>query len=137
MNPANGHAYKKVHCETRDDAITQATAEKAHLVTINDVKEQKWLSAVFGPEFYWIGLSDAKKEGKWQWHNSEPLTYQNWLPDDYFSESLDASKTDYAVITFIDGKWYPVSTKSVIARMTKMAIIEKADVKINQPSKKK
>ena len=137
VNPANGHAYKKVHCETRDDAITQATEEKAHLVTINDAKEQTWLSAVFGPEFYWIGLSDAKKEGKWQWHNSEPLTYQNWLPDDYFSESLDASKTDYAVITFIDGKWYPVSTKSVIARMTKIAIIEKADMKINQPSKKK
>ncbi len=137
VNPENGHAYKKVYCKTRDDAIAQAAEEKAHLVTINNAKEQKWLSAVFGPEFYWIGLSDAKKEGKWQWHNGEPLTYQNWLPDDYFSESLDASKTDYAVITFIDGKWYPVSTKSVIARMTKIAIIEKADVKIKPPSKKK
>ena len=56
VNPENGHAYKKVHCETRDDAITQVTEEKAHLVTINNAKEQTWLSAVFGPEFCWIGL---------------------------------------------------------------------------------
>ena len=144
VNPENGHAYKKVHCETRDDAITQAIEEKAHLVTINNAKEQAWLSAVFGPEFCWIGLkrvtpvgTPSKRAEKWEWHNGEPLTYQNWLPDDYFSESLDASKTDYAVITFVDGKWYPVSTKSIIARMTKMAIIEKADVKINRSSKKK
>ena len=144
VNPENGHAYKKVHCKTRDDAIAQVTEEKAHLVTINNAKEQTWLSAVFGPEFCWIGLkrvppvgTPSKRVEKWEWHNGEPLTYQNWLPDDYFSESLDASKTDYAVITFVDGKWYPVSTKSVIARMTKMAIIEKADMKINRSSKKK
>lgn len=137
VNPTNGHAYKRVHCKTRDDAIAQAIKEKAHLVTINDAAEQKWLAAVFGNEFYWIGLSDAKKEGQWQWHNGEPLTYKNWLSNDYFSESFDANERDYAVITFINGKWYAVSPKSVIVQMTEMAIIEKADVKIKQPAKKK
>ena len=136
VNPANGHAYKRVHCKTRDDAIEQATKEKAHLVTINDTKEQEWLEKVFGYGFYWIGLSRAKKEGKWQWHNGEPLTYKNWLSNDYFSESFDANERDYAVITFINGKWYAVSPKSVIVQMTEMAIIEKADVKIKQPTKK-
>ena len=144
VNPANRHAYKRVPCETIDDAIAQATEEKAHLVTINDVEEQKWLGAVFGYEFYWIGLKRlpavgalSKRAKKWQWHNGEPLTYQNWLPDDYFSESWDVNERDRVVTTFSDGKWYAVSPKSVIVRMTKMAIIEKADVKIKPSSKKK
>ena len=69
VNPANGHAYKRVPCESRDAAVAQATQEKAHLVTINDAEEQAWLAAVFGHEFYWIGLSDAEKEGQWEWDN--------------------------------------------------------------------
>ena len=127
VNPANGHAYKKIPCESRDAAVAQATEEKAHLVTINDVAEQAWLTAVFGNEFYWIGLSDAEKEGQWQWDNGEPVTYENWLPDDFFSESADANERDYAVTTFTDGKWYAVSPNSILLRMTAMAILEKVE----------
>ena len=134
VNPANGHAYKKIPCESRDAAVAQATAEKAHLVTINDAEEQAWLSAVFGHEFYWIGLSDAEKEGQWQWDNGEPLTYENWLPDDFFSEASDADERDYAVTTFTDGKWYAVSPKSIFLRMTAMAILEKVDVFDDPPT---
>lgn len=125
VNPANGHAYKRVPCESRDAAVAQATAEKAHLVTINDAAEQAWLTAVFGHEFYWIGLSDAEKDGQWQWDNGEPVTYENWLPDDFFSEASDADERDYAVTTFTDGKWYAVGPKSILLRMTAMAILEK------------
>lgn len=39
-NPANSHAYKKVRCETREEANSLASSENAHLVTINDEKEQ-------------------------------------------------------------------------------------------------
>ena len=137
INPANRHAYKRVHCKTRDDAIAQAIKEKAHLVTINDAKEQAWLERVFGYSFYWIGLSNTETAGKWQWDNGEPLTYQNWLPNDYFSESSDVNERNYAVTTFANGKWSAVSSKSVIVKMTKMAIIEKADVEIKQSRKKK
>ena len=63
VNPTNGHAYKRIPCESREDAVAQATEEKAHLVTINDAAEQAWLTAVFGHEFYWIGLSDREKRG--------------------------------------------------------------------------
>ena len=137
VNPANGHVYKRIPCESRDAAVAQATAEKAHLVTINDVAEQAWLTAVFGHEFYWIGLSDMEKEGQWQWDNGEPVTYENWLPDDFFSESADASERDYAVTTFTDGKWYAVSPNSLLLRMTAMAILEKADVSETSPTEEK
>ena len=125
VNPANGHAYKRIPCESRDDAVAQATTEKAHLVTINDAAEQAWLTAVFGHEFYWIGLSDTEKEGQWQWDNGEPVTYENWLPDDFFSESSDAGERDYGITTLADGKWYAVSPDSPLLRMTAMAILEK------------
>ena len=127
VNPANGHAYKRIPCESRDDAVAQATTEKAHLVTINDAAEQAWLTAVFGHEFYWIGLSDTQKEGQWQWDNGEPVTYENWLPDDFFSEASDAGERDYGITTLADGKWYAVSPDSPLLRMTAMAILEKAD----------
>ena len=141
VNPENGHAYKRVHCETRDDAIAQATKEKAHLVSINDEAEQAWLEAVFGRKFYWIGLSRVPATGTlskrakkwWQWDNGDPITYANWLPNEFFSESLDASKRDYVVMTLPDGKWYPVSPDSVIWDMTGMAIIEKVNV-LDNPS---
>jgi hypothetical protein len=135
VNPANGHAYTRIPCESREDAVAQAVEEKAHLVTINDAAEQAWLTAVFGHEFYWIGLSDAEKEGQWQWDNGEPVTYENWLPDDYFSEPADAGERVYAVTTFTDGKWSAVSPKSILLRMTAMAILEKANSIDNSPTK--
>ena len=82
INPANGHAYKWIDCEDREDAQAQAALEEAHLVTITNEPEQIWLEAVFGPGPYWIGLTDVAKEGEWEWDTGEPVTYTNWIKDD-------------------------------------------------------
>ena len=139
VNPANGHAYKKVYSETRDAAIAKAAEEEVHFVAINDAAEHKWLASVFGHEFYWIGLSKVEKDGQWQWDSGEPVTYENWLPDDFFSESpsIGVGERSYAVMTFVDSKWYAVGPKSVVWRMTEMAILEKADVPDNSRTEKK
>ena len=143
VNPANLHAYKRIYCETRDDAIAQATKENAYLVTINDAAEQMWLEAVFGHKLYWIGLSRKPPMGassdvaQWRWKNGEPITYANWLPDYFFSESLDVSKRIYAVMTFTAGQWYAVGPDSLVWRMTEMAILEKVDVFDGSPAKEK
>ena len=78
INPANGHAYKWIDCEGREDAQAQAAVEEAHLVTITNEPEQIWLEAVFGSGPYWIGLTDTVKEGEWQWDTGEPFAYTNW-----------------------------------------------------------
>ena len=75
---SGGHAYKKIKCENWKDARTQAAAEGAYLVTINDEAEQKWLQAVFGNQPSWIGLNDIAQDGEWRWDNGKPLTYTNW-----------------------------------------------------------
>ena len=143
VNPTNLHAYKRIYCETRDQAVEQAKAENAHLVTINDAAEQTWLAGVFGHKLYWIGISrvpspDAASEGtQWRWENGEPITYANWLPDYIFAESLDVSRRVYAVMTFTDGQWYAVGPDSLLWRMTEMAILEKVDVFDNSPAQGK
>lgn len=78
MNPANGHLYKWIACDGREDAQKQAADENAYLVTITSEQEQIWLEAMFGRVTYWIGLTDVEKEGKWQWENGERVTYTNW-----------------------------------------------------------
>ena len=144
VNPANLHAYKRIHCETRDDAVARAAAENAHLVTINDAAEEAWLAEVFERKLYWIGLSRVPPMGtssnttQWRWESGEPITYANWLPDYIFGESLDVSKRNYAVMmTFNDGKWYAVGPDSLVWRMTEMAILEKADLFDGAPAEKK
>lgn len=82
INPANGHAYKWIECEDREDAQIQAALEEAHLVTITSEAEQIWLEAVFRLGPYWIGLTDVAKEGEWQWETGEPFAYTNWKVDD-------------------------------------------------------
>ena len=89
VNPANGHAYKWVACNDREDAQTQAADEEAHLVTITSEAEQIWLEAIFRRGPYWIGLTDVLKEGEWIWETGEPVTYTNWGKNDEDEDVLD------------------------------------------------
>lgn len=130
VNPANGHAYKSIHCESWDDANSQAIAEDAYLVAINDEAEQKWLSAIFGYGPYWIGLVDFAKEGEWEWTSSEPVTYTSWA----LHEPMDADsgEEDYVFMKKAPiGEWFDVGPESRDWGFTEMAIIEKN----NPPSK--
>lgn len=78
VNPVNGHTYKKTRSQTIKEAMAQATAEGAYLVAINNESEETWLQHIFGNGKFWIGLSDAEEEGRWQWHSGEPVNYTNW-----------------------------------------------------------
>ena len=51
----------------------------AHLVVIDDAREQAWLTRVFGTRMQlWIGLSDEDADGSWEWVTGGPVTYENW-----------------------------------------------------------
>ena len=127
VNPANRHAYKSIRCESWNDANKQAATEDAYLVTINDEAEQKWLSEIFGPRPYWIGLTDVAKEGEWRWTNGEPVTYTNWAP----YEPMDANRgeEDYVFMGHSPhGEWSDVGPESGVWRAIRMAILEKEDL---------
>ena len=138
INPENRHAYKRIHCETREEARIQATAEGAHLVAINDEAEEEWLLEVFGKEYFWIGLTDASREDNPHWDNGEPVTYTNWA----FPEKIAAGKKsgqnedvhpNYTLLVGSTGKWQETRQDTSLARIIEQAILEKDRFTVGLP----
>lgn len=117
VNPANGHAYKKITCTDWHDAQRKAMEQDAHLVSINDQAEQIWVSVIFGEDnpLFWIGLNDVEEEGKWKWDSGEPVTFTSWsnfqsIPTP--STITDAEK-DYAVMGLHHGAWEALAQNGI------------------------
>ncbi len=133
VNPANGHAYKKIPCTNWHDAQKTAIKEGAHLVSINNRAEQLWIQVIFGHQPFWIGLNDVEKEGVWQWDSGEPVTFTNWTDHEVFGGSSQPdSEKDYVAMTFHFGAWQAVAPSnrdgrghSPLWHITRHAIIEK------------
>ena len=126
---SGGHAYKKIKCENWKDARTQAAAEGAYLVTINDEAEQKWLQAVFGNQSSWIGLNDIAQDGEWRWDNGKPLTYTNWK----YQEPRDISNgdKDYVFLNH-SGEWEDINTGNPQWRWIQTALLEKETLPVKK-----
>ena len=130
INPANGHAYKKIQCENWHDAQQTAIDELAHLVSITDANEQLWLQTIFGRQPYWIGLNDVEEEGVWKWDSGEPVNFTNWTQHDVFGSNHTDDQKDYVAMTFHFGAWQSVAPDgkgghSPLWHITRHAIIEK------------
>ena len=126
INPENDHAYKKIQCDSWEDAKARAATENAYLVAINDAAEQKWLEALY-PEkaFCWIGLRVPEEGAAWQWDSGEPLTYMNWgaagRPD---GTTNDEREIPIALI-FASKRWMAIDANSRLLSVVKHAILEK------------
>ena len=130
VNPANGHAYKKIYCPDVMDAMTQATAEGAYLVSINDEAEDVWVHRIFEPDNFWIGLSDVAEEGQWVWHSGEPVGYTHWETDEKDAGNTDIK--DYAISDW--GGWRAVALGDEHTDFLKEAILEKEDLPVKTRS---
>ena len=124
LNPANNHSYKRIHCESWDDAQAKAVAEGAYLVAINDAAEQQWLVRIFGTAPYWIGLTDMAKEGEGRWTSGEPTTYTNWSLHKLINAAGGEEDNVFMGLS-PDGRWHKVGPQSPEWQMTRMAILEK------------
>ena len=131
VNPANGHAYKSIYCHDIEDAMDQAAAENAYLVSINDKAENEWLQGIFERERFWIGLNDVAEEGQWSWHSGEPVTYTNW--GEHERDGDNTEMKDYVVVGF-GGRWQVVAPGGGGAHFIKKAILEKAEVPVETPA---
>ena len=59
-------------------------------------------------KYYWIGATDEKEEGKWQWVTGEAFDYTNWCqaplqPDNH--SGVGGIEEDYAELLQVDGRW--------------------------------
>ena len=126
VNPENDHAYKRIKCDSWEDAKAKAEAENASLVAINDASEQKWLEAVY-PEkaFFWIGLRVPEKGGAWQWNNGEPFNYANWVASQESDNVSTGGREIPIAMEFFSKRWMAIGSKSPFLSMVKYAILEK------------
>ena len=124
VNPANGHSYKLIVCDDWHDAHLKAIQNGAHLVSINDEAEHKWLTEIFGSGFFWIGLNDLEKEGEWKWDGGETVTYKHWETNELFADGiLDDAEKDYVVMN-LNGAWQATGPQTTVWIMTRQAILE-------------
>ena len=128
INPANGHAYKKIRFSGVEDAFAQAAKENAYLVSINDEAEQNWLDQVFVAHRALIGLSDVQEEGHWQWHSGEPVTYTNWARD----EPQDTGKGDEDYVILFADQWVDIGPGDVQWRFIQSVLLEKEELPVTE-----
>ena len=130
VNPANGHAYKKIQCKSWEDARAMAIAEGAHLVSINDEAEQEWLVETFGREPFLIGLTRPENQTEWQWASGEPLAYTNW-----FLQEFAIGPGALVFVSVIDGKWRIGNSESL--QRIGIALLEKENDHSDTPLENK
>lgn len=94
LNPANGHTYYLIGDDPQagkgiswTDAEAFAITLGGHLTTVRSAEENTWIQQTF-PQypFLWIGLSDQRSEGAYEWADGEPTSYLNWYsgePNNY------------------------------------------------------
>ena len=124
VNPTNGHSYKLIVCEDWHDAHLKATQNGAHLISINDEAEHKWVLEIFGSGFFWIGLNDLENEGELKWDGGEPVTFQHWETNELFpDETLTDDEKDYVVMN-LNGAWQGTCPNTTVWIMTRQAILE-------------
>jgi len=70
-----------------------------HLVTISSAEENQFISN-FVHEDTWIGFTDEREEGVWEWVTGEEVIYTNWRSD----EPNNSGEEDYAQMDS-DGYW--------------------------------
>ena len=84
QNPANGHSYQRI------DTIMAWTQAKTHcdnlggyLATITSAQEQTFVdNSIIGSDPMWLGGTDEKDEGTWEWITGENFTFANWHKGD-------------------------------------------------------
>jgi hypothetical protein len=103
-NPANSNTYYLLEEANHSQSVANAEALGGALVTIDGPNENQWIVSTFTswngtPRNIWSGLTDADKEGYWQWDSPQPAWYRNWARnepsmgegEDYMMISADAS----------------------------------------------
>ena len=78
----NGHIYRAFDMSlTWHEAKAYCEGSGGHLATITSQEEQDFIEQLLQEgtkNCYWLGATDEKIEGQWEWVTGEPFTYTNW-----------------------------------------------------------
>ncbi|MBM6977345.1 lectin-like protein [Intestinimonas butyriciproducens] len=98
-----GHTYQVFDDPlTWEDAKISCEAKGGYLATITTQEEQDFVNGLLSTSsafFYWLGGTDERTEGSWEWVTGEPWSYENWRsgqPDNH--SDLSDRQEDYLTI---------------------------------------
>lgn len=86
QNPDNGHWYQRIDTIIRwHNAKAHCETLGGHLVTISSAQENSFVNALYnartvGGGWNWLGATDERIEGLWEWVTGEDWGYTNWAP---------------------------------------------------------
>jgi hypothetical protein len=105
VNPATRSRYRLVGLGSWLQAAKVGVQQKGHLVAINSAAENEWIRLNFlngpgQPTGIWIGATDQKLEGAFQWINGQPVTFTAWGS----GEPNNAGGEDYSIM-YASGTW--------------------------------
>jgi parallel beta-helix repeat protein len=90
----NNHYYRFFSIKlTWYDAKIECETLGGHLVTITSYEENNFVTTLAKGNKIWIGFTDERVEGEWEWVTNEPVNYTNWNVD---SPDNAADGEDYA-----------------------------------------
>ncbi len=101
-NADNGHYYASIiHADSPHTSIFEdesyAVSLGAHVVTINNIEENRWLAENFSKGR--IGYTDMKSEGNWKWISGENSRFSSW----YYNEPNGSTKENFVELSRMDG----------------------------------
>jgi gliding motility-associated-like protein len=90
-----------------DAAQAYAKSFGGNLVSIQSAAENDAIGVAlakqgFGSAVVWIGFTDAKVEGTFEWYDGSPVSYKNWRPG---GEPNNAGGNENCTQIFPDGFW--------------------------------
>ena len=101
----NGHHYKVFNIITLwPEAKLKCEEMGGHLCTTNSLAEFEFIKTLLDSKNeYWLGASDADREGDWKWITNEQLSMTKWHP----SRPYNNNNRNFLVLSHInDSTWY-------------------------------
>lgn len=114
----SSHRYQVVNKSmTWSEARKYCEQSGGYLATITSSEEQAFIKEIIElnnhSDIYWLGATDEKKEGQWEWITGEKFSYENWCvraPDNFYHEQCGYE--NYLGILGKDFSWWGDSNKA-------------------------
>lgn len=88
-----------------DDVKSFCESWGGHLVTVTSEEEQKFVEELLKDgkkKCYWLGATDVREEGTFEWVTGEPWEYTNWDP---FEPNNDGAEDYCEIMTWREYRW--------------------------------
>ena len=109
----NGHSYKVfIQQLSWHEARAKCEEMGGYLACITSEEEQKFVQGLNPLYGFWLGGSDARKMGQWEWADGSRSSFTYWAagePDDFTRDE------DYLLMSYA-GQWYDTDGSAAMSR---------------------